>query len=301
MVNIAFSSLQANYKTVKFGKVPNRNVDICTRKSQLLPLTGRLPMRKEEIDIDDYRLITDNLIKQKVRNLIDMWRKRVVTFSKYGWSSASTLKRMTLLSNCYPNFVIVDTDRSEFVDHKAIQYCYQESVCPFCYSRVIQDVYLRLTDICKNYLTEGSSNLLIGYKIISKHNEKKTDSIFDTMFSTIIHNRRRIYDQLGGMAGYTNTTVEPVGDYSWVRIQRGLVLAPNRGNKTFSSIFPKGSSIITVKEYKANKLITLVSDTLRYPTRLMLSKRPDRVVNYLHAKQKLRMSSTMGLMRNKNA
>jgi hypothetical protein len=113
--------------------VPQRYRDVVARAAVLYPI----------IQCDRRRTISDKWVVAATHKIVTLWRTRVLQLADCGWERAQPgasggPNPVDFMRNCRPNFV------SMFPRTRP---CKAWHVCPFCWSRTVQDIYDRVDKV----------------------------------------------------------------------------------------------------------------------------------------------------------
>ena len=267
----------------KMVRLPGKHRDVASRQAVLFPLTGRL--RK--------RTWTHEELKQRLGNkcikLIYMWRRRLLELQKANWYKLVQKSNSYLFANCHPSLM-----------HAKPQglICKQTAICPFCYARNMQNLYIKIYNVCKAIPNKRKNEyMLLGFvKELAKPKTKDNKLSISAILKAEVDRRRKLVNELGKgvvQGSYLTSTVEPIDNDRWLIKRRGIMLVSS--DLDYKPLKLGKTKCIT--QFNGDRLARLLGWLLRYPELLMTSPDTNRVVQYLQAKQKYRLGSPTGSFR----
>lgn len=254
-------------------------LDLVARRTVVYPFTG------------DKRCTVESAEK-----IVKQWRNFMKAMYATGMPACMQKKWIYFSCvNCRPCGYITETKT---------KVCRVEHLCPFCYGRKSQGVFIAALKACRQ-LPEYLRSAYSMYGIRITQRLEINESIkreFKSALADGLEWRQKLYKQLDPAGGYLSMTLSPLSVKNmWSCCYRAVLLGPKESIPDKTSLPVKSwlGSVQVRDGVKPYSLARLVARTLSYPKGTLFSD-PRRVKKWLDARVRCRLSATYGLFRYKS-
>lgn len=260
----------------RFTEVIRDPARVVSRSCVMLPIAGPATTKRPDLA----RVVT----VQKA------WRASIHRLADV--ESPLTEPALTYCFNCMP---------CGYLASPLTYYCNKAYLCPFCFGRAAESVYCRVREVlaaCRQLPTNDAHVAVLRRQYVHR---APTEPLRRYLAAAITNTRgksRDLLEDLEPSGAYSLITLNPYQNGSWVVTSSVLaIVGPPSGDIRASVMAARDYEVLDwVHAPNAAATVRLVARAMRYPTGL-LRVAPERVAEYLYARNGRRLSASYGDLR----